>query len=129
LCCTTQILFRDTEFFFRVLISVGIRLLLDFDGSRLSVSSFALFFICPKPLSCKSLQKKVFWEILLFAVTVNFDIFNVGYCFFQTLFQGDKIGQIFAYWAIVYFRQFFENYSTYIVARATLFTLKVMHYC
>jgi hypothetical protein len=26
--------------------------------------------------------------------------------------QGDQIGQYFAHWAIIYFRQFFENYSS-----------------
>jgi hypothetical protein len=31
---------------------------------------------------------------------------------FQTRIRGDRIGRIIAYWAIVFFEQFFENYES-----------------
>jgi hypothetical protein len=42
----------------------------------------------------------------------------------QGLFQGDQIGRIFAYLAIIYFEQIIENYTSCPNLRATLSTEK-----
>jgi hypothetical protein len=41
--------------------------------------------------------------------------------------QGDQIGRIFAYWAIVYFGQFILNYRSRPNVRTTFFQQKKMH--
>jgi hypothetical protein len=46
---------------------------------------------------------------------------------FLSLRQGDRIVRIFAYWAIDYFGQFFENYRISTHTLKTFSTVKVMH--
>jgi hypothetical protein len=44
-----------------------------------------------------------------------------------TLFQGDHIGRIFAYWVIVYFGQWFKNYRGSANFWVTFSTVPVMN--